>query len=186
MEQDSVLVISEPDRAAGALNPLRRRILEELDAPQSATALSKKLGLSRQKVNYHLRNLEEAGLVELVEVRQQRGLEERVMKRSADIVMIDPSLFANIRSGNREAAGLSGVVTTAADLIRHSAAVADQAQAEDEALVTVTLDSEVRVSSPQTLRRMIADIGDVISRHNSEEGLQLRVVVNALPTPVSK
>ena len=64
--------------------------------------------------------------------------------------------------------------------------MADQAQAEDEALVTVTLDSEVRVSSPQTLRRMIADIGDVISRHNSEEGLQLRVVVNALPTPVSK
>ena len=56
-------VVSDPQRVAAALSPLRRRILIEVATPGSATTLGKRLGLTRQKVNYHLRELERAGLV---------------------------------------------------------------------------------------------------------------------------
>jgi biotin operon repressor len=72
------------DRAAGALvAPTRRRILNLLRAPGSATTVASRLGLSRQLVNYHVRALESAGLVEEIDRRQRRGLEERVVRATA-------------------------------------------------------------------------------------------------------
>src|SRR3990172_4549876 len=50
-------VVRELDRASVLLNPLRRRILRELRAADSASGLSRKLGMARQKLNYHLREL---------------------------------------------------------------------------------------------------------------------------------
>ena len=53
------------------MDPLRARILSELTTePRSAATLAQRVGLSRQKVNYHLRELERHELVELVEERR--------------------------------------------------------------------------------------------------------------------
>ena len=62
-------VIEDPAVAEISLDPVRSRLLAELAEPASATMLAGKLGLPRQNVNYHLRALEEHGLVELVEER---------------------------------------------------------------------------------------------------------------------
>src|SRR6266704_348815 len=71
--------LDEPDRVLTALSPLRRKLLNRLREPSSATQLAAALGLPRQRVNYHLRTLEAAGLVELVELRQRRGCVERIV-----------------------------------------------------------------------------------------------------------
>jgi DNA-binding transcriptional ArsR family regulator len=62
-----VAVIEDPGAAEISLDPVRTRLLAELAGPASATTLAARLGLPRQKVNYHLRTLEQHGLVELVE-----------------------------------------------------------------------------------------------------------------------
>ena len=51
-------VIDEPAAAAAALDPLRARLLAALAEPGSASTLAGQVGLTRQKVNYHLRTLE--------------------------------------------------------------------------------------------------------------------------------
>ena len=76
-------VIDEPAAAIAALDPIRSRILTELAEPGSASTVAATLGLPRQKVNYHLRLLEQHGLVELVEERPRRGLTERVVRATA-------------------------------------------------------------------------------------------------------
>ena len=81
--------MDDPDQLAGALSPIRRRILAALTDPASATELAPALGLTRQKINYHLRVLERLGLVELVELRRRRGCVERVLRRSGEFV-VDP------------------------------------------------------------------------------------------------
>jgi hypothetical protein len=53
-----VEVIEEPAAAASALDPVRSRLLAELVEPGSAAALATRVGISRQKVNYHLRALD--------------------------------------------------------------------------------------------------------------------------------
>ena len=66
-------LIEDADRARLALSPLRRRILRALREPGSASSLAAALKLPRQRIGYHLRALEAAGLVELVEERARRG-----------------------------------------------------------------------------------------------------------------
>ena len=60
-------VIDQPAAAVAALDPVRGRILAELAEPGSASTVAAALGLPRQQVNYHLRTLEQHGLVALVE-----------------------------------------------------------------------------------------------------------------------
>jgi len=56
-------VIEDPAAATVALEPVRSRLLSELAAPASAATLAARVGLARQKVNYHLNALEAHGLV---------------------------------------------------------------------------------------------------------------------------
>jgi DNA-binding transcriptional ArsR family regulator len=76
-------VIDDPERAIVALDPVRSRILSELAEPASAAALAPRIGLTRQKVNYHLHALEAQGLVRVAEEIQWGGLTERRLVASA-------------------------------------------------------------------------------------------------------
>ena len=76
-------VIEDPAAAEASLDPIRTRILRELSEPGSATQLAAKVGLPRQKVNYHLKALERHGLVELVEERRRGNVTERILRATA-------------------------------------------------------------------------------------------------------
>ena len=79
-----VEVIEDAHAAAAALDPVRARLLTELAVPASAAGLAAKVGLPRQKVNYHLKALEAHGLVVLAEERRHGGITERVL-RAAEV-----------------------------------------------------------------------------------------------------
>ena len=87
----AVEVIERPAAAAVALDPIRARLLSELAEPGSASSLAERVGLPRQKINYHLRTLEAHGLVRLVEERQRRGLTERMMIATARAYGVSPA-----------------------------------------------------------------------------------------------
>ena len=69
----AITYIDSPDRVRLALSPVRRDLLKRLRTPSSASGLAAELELPRQRLNYHLKALETAGLVELVEERPRRG-----------------------------------------------------------------------------------------------------------------
>src|SRR5258707_1632304 len=89
----AVALIDEPDRVRVALSPLRRRLLERLRTPASATQVAGELTLGRQRVNYHLRALEKAGLIELVAERPRRGCVERILGARARAFVVDPDVM---------------------------------------------------------------------------------------------
>src|SRR5262245_57939850 len=86
-----VEVIEDPSTAAAALEPLRARLLGELVEPASAATLADRLGISRQRLNYHLRALEAHGLVSLAEERRHGGLTERVLRATAATYVVSPA-----------------------------------------------------------------------------------------------
>ena len=86
-----VEVIEDPAAAAVALDPVRARLLAELAEPASAAALAARVGLPRQKVNYHLRTLEAHGLVELADERRWGGLTERLLVATAASYVVSPA-----------------------------------------------------------------------------------------------
>lgn len=87
--------MDEPDRLRVALPPIRRRLLGRLREPASAVQLAAEFDLPRQRVGYHLRVLEEAGLIELVEERPRRGFVERVMRVTANAFLVDPGVLTS-------------------------------------------------------------------------------------------
>ena len=88
-------VIEDPRAAAAALDPVRGRLLAELAAaPASAAGVSARVGLTRQKVNYHLNTLEALGLVELDSIRMRGGITERILRASAATYVVSPAAIA--------------------------------------------------------------------------------------------
>ncbi|MGH9803918.1 MAG: winged helix-turn-helix domain-containing protein, partial [Candidatus Acidiferrales bacterium] len=85
-----VEVIEDPAAAAVALEPVRSRLLSELGEPASAATLAERLGLARQKVNYHLRALESHGLVRVARRRKWGGLTERLLVATAASYLVSP------------------------------------------------------------------------------------------------
>ena len=91
-----VQVIDDPAAAAIAVEPVKSQLLAALAEPASAAALAARLGLARQKVNYHLRSLEDHGLVQVAEERRWGGLTERLMLASASSYVVSPAALGPI------------------------------------------------------------------------------------------
>ena len=129
-------VIDDPATAVVALDPVRARLLAELVEPGSAASLAPRIGLARQKVNYHLRALEAHGLVRPVEERRWGGLVERRLVATAASFVVSPAALgeaandpdrASDRLSARYLIALAArVVREVAELVRRSKEQAKQ------------------------------------------------------------
>ncbi len=179
----SVELLHEPERVRAALSPLRRTLLQRLREPASATRLAAALGLPRQRVNYHLRELERAGLVELVEERRRRGCTERVFRASSFVV--DPSVLGEpVAAQDRFAA--SHLAHTAAALVRDVARMQAAADGEGSRLLTFTIETEVGFAAPGDLERFTEALAESVARTAAAfdaPGRRYRVVIGGHPAP---
>ena len=130
-----VEVIDDPAAAVAALEPVRARLLAELARPGSARTLAGRVGLTRQRVNYHLRTLEAHGLVRLVREQRRRGLTERVMQASAAAYVVSPGALGQAAVAPERAAdrlSASYLVALAARAIHAERRLRGEAQARRE------------------------------------------------------
>src|SRR3954469_15956282 len=143
----AIQVINDPAAATVALEPMRSRLLSELAAPASAGMLASRVGLARQKFNYHLRALEAHGLVELAEERKWGGLTERLLVASAASYVVSPSAMGPVAvDPKREGARLSAsfLLALGARLVREVGDLVRRANASGKRLATLAVDTEVR------------------------------------------
>jgi DNA-binding transcriptional ArsR family regulator len=145
-----VAVIEDSATAEVSLDPVRARLLAELVEPGSATMLAAKMGLPRQKVNYHLRTLEQYGLVELAEERRKGNMTERVMRATAASYVISPMALAAVQPDpGRAPDRLSArwLLAVAARLVRDVGNLITGATKADKKVATFALDGEVRFAT---------------------------------------
>jgi DNA-binding transcriptional ArsR family regulator len=179
-------MVSDPERVAVALSPLRRRILTEVATPGSATTLGKRLGMTRQKVNYHLRELERAGLVELVGEIPRRGLTERLYRATARSVIVDPNVLGMIPMGDADRFSSAHLVGVAARAVREVAVLRDRAEEAGKPMATFTIDTEINLGTPAEFDSFAADLRDAVAvlverYHRPGEGRRHRVVATSYP-----
>ena len=181
-------VLDEPERVRLALSPIRRRLLQRLREPASATQLAHELGLSRQRINYHLRALEQAGMLDLVEERQRRGCTERVLAARADAFVVDPGVLgprARIEAADRYAA--EHLIGAASNVVRDVARMQVAADAEGTRLLTFTLEADFRFAKPADVERFAERLAELVAEaaadHGSTRGRPYRLVLAGHPTP---
>jgi DNA-binding transcriptional ArsR family regulator len=141
------------------MHPLRLRLLEALTEQNSASGLARKLSIPRQHVNYHLRELENAGLVEEVEKRVKGNCVERIVRAKARYYVVAPSTLGTLTPNPddiRDHASSAYLVAAASRAIEEMGWLRAKADENGKKLATLTLESEVRFASPAT-RKAFAD-----------------------------
>ena len=185
---DDVAVIEDPAAAEVSLDPIRSRLLAELAVPGSATMLAGRIGLPRQKVNYHLRALEQHGLVRLVEERRRGDVTERMMQATAASYVISPTALAAVapdpaRAPDRLSA--RWLLTLSARLVREVGSLITGADRAHRRVATFALDGEVRFASPADraafAEELTVAVTDLLGRYHSETGRKHRLVVAVHP-----
>ena len=148
----AIQVIQSSEAAAILFSPARMRILEQLAEPDSAAGVARRLELPRQQVSYHLRELEHAGLVELVEERRKGNCLERVVRAAARTYLISPEALGKLGATpeqQRDRFSLGYVVHLAARAIRDLAVLCGRAEKAGKRVSTMALEVEVRFASAE-------------------------------------
>lgn len=187
-----VTVIEDPAAAEVSLDPTRARLLAALAEPGSASTLAAKVGMARQKVNYHLRALEEHGLVELVEERRRGNMTERVLRATAASYVISPVAMSPLepdpaRSPDRLSA--RWLLAVAAKLVRDVGTLITGGAKAGKRVATFALDGEVRFASAADRAAFVDEltvaITGLLSKYHDEQaagGRDHRVVVAVHPS----
>jgi len=188
----SVSVLRQAGQAASLFShPLRLKLLELLAEPDSASGLARRLGAQRQMVNYHLRELEGAGLVQFVAERPNRGLSERVMRATARSFLISPEVMAGVEPDParlRDRFSWAYLVAAAGKVVRDLGILRGRADSAGKTLATFTLETEVRFATAGDrdafTRELAAKVAELSVRYHDERaprGRLFRFVLGAYP-----
>ncbi|WP_427018569.1 winged helix-turn-helix domain-containing protein [Pseudarthrobacter sp. P1] len=160
-----IAVIEDPQAAEASLDPIRAALLAELRRPASAAALAVRVGLPRQKVNYHLKALERHGLVELVEERRKGNATERVMAAVAESFVISPAALAGVAPDpelSRDRLSAHWMLAVAAKLVRDVGTLVVRSAAARKPLATFALDGEITFASAGDRAAFVQELGDTV------------------------
>lgn len=191
------LTVIDTEAALSAVgNPVRRRLLAALvESDDSASGLAQRLDDSRQRVNYHLKALEAAGLVELAEERPRRGLTERVFRPVSRRFALDPSILGSLDAGESIPEGDRWAAAYAIALVsrtlREVAALRGMAAKQRKRFAVAALDTTVRLADPSAMSAFIDElaraIADVVARYDDPGAgsRSFRVTACSHPVPLS-
>jgi DNA-binding transcriptional ArsR family regulator len=181
-----VLVLQDPAAAVCLLHPLRRRVVEHLAEPDTAAGVARHLRLPRQKVNYHLRELERHGLLRLVrEVRHGAGT-ERHLQAVARGFLLGPRLLGKLaadRTATDSADPPERLLAAASRMIREVEASPPDT-AEDR---LIALEADLRFPDEEALHsfagELLAEIDRLAEKYRDPSGPVTRAVVGLHPAP---
>ncbi len=161
-------------RASALLHPLRSRLLVLAREPSSSTEMARRLGLPRQRVNYHVRQLEKAGLLRAAGRRRRRNLIEQRYVATARSYTLSPELLGPLAPDWREIRDTASAdyLLALAEQVRFDVGrAAQEASAEGKRLATMSVKSQFRFETPEQRARFAEAIRqaivDVIARHST-------------------
>lgn len=182
--------------AAALLNPLRLQILERLREPDSASGLSRLMKMPRQKLNYHLRELEKHGLIEPVEERKRGNCVERIVRATARHYLISPEALGNLATDPaqiQDRFSSTYLVAVAARAIRDLAALREQAEKAGKKLATFTLETEVKFATATEQHAFSEELANAVAKlvtkyhdEKSPGGRRYKFLVGSYPAITKK
>ena len=172
---------------------MRSRLLSELAAPASAATLAARVGLARQKVNYHLNALEAHGLVQLAEERKWGGLTERLLVATAASYVVSPGALGPVATDpNRAVDRLSAsyLIALGARVVREVGKLVHRANDTGKRLATLAVAAEVRFKSAKDRAAFSSELTEaltkLVSKYHDESapgGRTHRLLVVSHPLP---
>jgi len=170
-------------------HPLRVRILELLREPGSAATVAREVGETRQKVNYHLKELERVGLVAPVGERRAGNFIETLYEAAGRSFLVAPSVAWSDRrrvDALRQQHSLENLVMVGAQLQRDAISLLDRAAFDGEAIASAAVEADVHFADERDrgefLEEYLATVQKLCDRYGARDGLPYRIVLAAHPS----
>ncbi len=188
MHHRSVEVLADPKQIQALAHPIRVRVLDALRSPNSAAGVARAIGGSRQNVNYHLKELERAGLVRHAGERRKGNFVEQLFQSIAKRFIIS-SQFAwdqeRLGTALADQASLARLQDLGETLQRDAAGLIDRAAFDGEEIPSATVDAEVRFADSEAraafLEEYVELLKPLLAKYKSPSGSLYRVAMAAYP-----
>ena len=187
----SLAVLQSTAQTATLLNGVRLRILAELRTPDSAAAVARRLGAPRQRIGYHVRALEAAGLIQPVGERRRGNYVEQLLQASATTYVVAPQVLGDLGATSEEIKdrfSTAYLLAAASRTIGEVAELQQQAAQAGKQLPTFTLETEVRFASAATQHAFATELAEclatLVARHHDAEapgGRRFRFLISGHP-----
>lgn len=157
-----VHLIERAEEAGELLKPIRISILSRLAEPRTCPEIARQLGVTTQKVNYHMNVLRQAGLVQLVEERRNRGTIEGVYQAAARSFWFSPRLVADLggRSTASDEAGLAYLLQLIEELQVDIGRLAEKTSAGQ--IPSVAFDGRIELADPEQRGAFLKDLKEAV------------------------
>jgi DNA-binding transcriptional ArsR family regulator len=172
-----VAIVDDPDQVAALAHPVRVAVLDALREPGSAAGVARRLGETRQKVNYHVRALVDAGLIRLVGERRTGNFVEQLYQSVAGTFVVSPRLAW---SDERRVGALASqlplehLVALGERLQQDAIGLLDRAAFDGEEVPAAAVEAEVGFPDPEAraafLDEYLAAVKPLLARHGARRG----------------
>ena len=183
-----VRTLRDADTLRALCHPARIELLERLHEPASAAEVARQLGQPRQRVNYHLKALEEAGLVHKVGSRRQGNFVESLFRAAARAFVVAPEVaWADPRRMDalRRDQSLEALVALGARLQHDAVALLDGAAFDDQTIASAAVSAETHFAGESEraafLREYLAQTRRLVEKYGGARGEPYRVVLAVHP-----
>lgn len=190
--------IHSAEAATSVLHPIRRQMLARLASPNSAAGLARETGVPRQKLNYHLRDLENNALVVRVGEQRKGNCIERLYRATARSYVIAPEALGELvpdPGAVRDRFSSTYLLANAVQTVRDVSTLRARADAAGKKLPTLSLNVTVRFASPKAQAEFAQSLANAVARvvanyndDTSPDGRSFNVTVGAYPQlkPISE
>jgi DNA-binding transcriptional ArsR family regulator len=188
--QAAATTVRDPRQLQALADPARVAILDALREPGSAASVARELGRSRQGVNYHVKALLKAGLLQEAGTRQTGNFIEQLYQAAARRFIVPPDLATTperLAAAFAEQTSLRYLAELGARLNADALALAETASAAGAEVPTATVESEVRFADEAArsafLDEYVKALEGLLQKHGSKEGAPFRTALVIYPDP---
>jgi DNA-binding transcriptional ArsR family regulator len=194
VEAAALELVSENRRAGILLHPLRLRILNEARRAASATEIASVLKLSRQKVNYHVRELARARFLKRAGRHRKRNMIEQRYIATARAYVLAPEILGPLTPNPLKMGDVlsaSYLVALAAQVEGEVGRLMRSAAQTERRVPTLAVSSEICFESAaqreQFARALTAAVVDVVAKNTTPSGAgPYRLMIGCYPIPKEK
>ena len=184
--------LSELSAIQALTHPIRLRMLAALREPATAASVARLIGQTRQKANYHLKELERGGLVRAVGERRKGNMVEQLYQANAGTFLVSPRVaWSDERRPQtlRDQAALAALVDLGERVNRDAAGLLDRATYDGEEIASAVVDAEVAFPDAAArsafMREYLEALGPLLQKHGvkAKAGAPYRVAIAIYPEP---
>lgn len=166
-----VFYIDDVDQATTLLKPIRLEILQRLDESRSCAELADYFGSTPQKIYYHVKELERAGLVRKVAEKRVRGTIEGFYQAQARSYWLAPQLVSQI--GSEQAASDQSSLRVLLDLaaeIHDDIGHLGNRSASGESIPSLSLSAQITLPDATRRAAFLAELQTVFKQLATKYG----------------